>query len=76
MPAVLAGLHSEGGLRALDLRGRVVGRAAAADVTVDRSGRAPVRFILRRTTAADSLAFAAPPGAWRIASGAIAVLRS
>jgi hypothetical protein len=75
-PPSFAGLHSEGGLRALDLRARVVGRAAVADVTVDRSGRAPVRFVLRRTTPADSLAFAAPPGAWRIASGAIAVLRS
>jgi hypothetical protein len=74
-PPSFAGIHSEGGLRALDLRGEVVGRATA-DVTVDRPGGAPVSFVLRRTTPADSLAFAAPAGAWRIASGAIAVLRS
>ena len=45
-------------------------------MTVDRPRNAPITFVLRRTTPADSLAFAAPPGAWRIASGAIGVLRS
>jgi hypothetical protein len=74
-PPSFAGIRSEGALRALDLRAEVVGHATA-DVTVDRARHAPVTFVLRRTTPADSLAFAAPPGAWRIASGAIGVLRS
>jgi hypothetical protein len=74
-PPSFGGIHSEGGLHALDLRAEVVGHATA-DVTVDRPRNAPITFVLRRTTPADSLAFAAPPGAWRIASGAIGVLRS
>ena len=74
-PPSFAGIHSEGALRALDLRAEVVGRVTA-DVTVDRPRHAPVTFVLHRTTPADSLAFAAPPGVWRIGSGAIGVLRS
>jgi hypothetical protein len=74
-PPSFAGIHSEGALRALDLRAAVVGHATA-DVTVDRPRHAPVTFVLRRTTPADSLAFAAPSATWRIASGAIGVLRS
>ena len=74
-PPSFAGIHSEGALRALDLRAEVVGRVTA-DVTVNRPRHAPVTFVLHRTTPADSRAFAAPPGAWRIGSGAIGVLRS
>jgi hypothetical protein len=74
-PPSFAGVHSEGALRALDVRATVVGHSTA-DVTVHRPGHRAVTFVLHRTTGADSMAFAAPSAAWRIASGAAGVLRS
>jgi hypothetical protein len=73
-PPSFDGIQSEGALHALDARGVLVG-ASTADVTVDRRGYAPVTFVLRRATGADAVAFAAPPAAWRIASGVIRALR-
>jgi hypothetical protein len=68
------GIHSEGTLHALDVRAVLVGHSTA-HVTVDRPRYPPVTFVLKRATGADSLAFAAPSGAWRIASGVTGALR-
>jgi hypothetical protein len=61
------GVHSEGSLHALHLRAVV--NDGIAFVT---SG--PVVFELRPATAAERDAYAAPPAAWRIVTGATAVL--
>jgi hypothetical protein len=63
----LAGVHSEGSLHALPVR--VVVRDGTAVVTTPR-----VRFVLRPATSEERSAFQAPSGAWRIVSGATALL--
>jgi hypothetical protein len=63
----LAGLHSEGSLHALPMR--VAVRDGTAVVTTPR-----VRFVLQSATSAERSAFQAPSGAWRIVSGATALL--
>jgi hypothetical protein len=67
-----AGVHSEGSLHALRLRAVV--RDGTAFVTARRAGRSPVIFELRPATAAEASAFEAPSAAWRIVSGATALL--
>ena len=71
-PPSFPGLHSEGTLRALDVRAVLVGRSTA-DTTVGRPRRPPVTFVLKRTVPAESAAFAARSGAWRIASARPAI---
>jgi hypothetical protein len=63
----LAGVHSEGSLHALPMR--VAVRDGTAVVTTPR-----VRFVLRPATSEERSAFQAPSGAWRIVSGATALL--
>jgi hypothetical protein len=64
----IPGVYSEGALHALSLHGVV--RGTTAFVT----GRSPLAFELKPATAAETSAYAAPPAAWRIVSGATAVL--
>ena len=61
------GVHSEGSLHALHLR------AVVSDGTAFVTSR-PVVFELRPATAAETAEYEAPPAAWRIVSGATAVL--
>jgi hypothetical protein len=66
------GVHSVGSLHALRLRAVV--RDGTAFVTAQPAGRSPVTFELRPATAAEASAFEAPSAAWRIVSGATALL--
>ncbi|HKE79789.1 MAG TPA: hypothetical protein VKB54_10795 [Solirubrobacteraceae bacterium] len=66
------GLQSEGSLHALALH--AVLRDNTAYVTAKPRGRREVTFVLQRTTAEEAAAYQAPPAAWRIAGGALAVL--
>jgi hypothetical protein len=63
----LAGVHSEGSLHALPLR--VAVRNGSAFVASPR-----VMFVLRPATSAERSTFQAPSAAWRIVSGATALL--
>jgi hypothetical protein len=67
-----AGIASEQGPRELPLRTALRGGAAIVRATPP-AGR-PVTFVLRPATAAETAAFRAPVCAWRIATGATAVL--
>jgi hypothetical protein len=66
-------VHSEGALHALGLDAVV--RDATATVTARPAGRAPVTFVLSRTTPDETAAYGAPSSQWRITDGATAVLR-
>ena len=67
-----AGLASEQGLRELPLHTTL--RDGAAIVRATPATGRPATFVLRRATAAETAAFRAPACAWRIATGATAVL--
>jgi hypothetical protein len=71
-PPALGHVATASGLRALDVRSAVSG--GRARVTVTGAG-APLAFTLRPATPAERDAFEAPLAAWRIASGATALLR-
>jgi hypothetical protein len=73
-PPALPGVTTDAGVRRLHLRTTVHG--ARARTTVSGSGVPSLRFELRRATPAEMAAFDAPPAAWRIASGATALLVS
>jgi hypothetical protein len=71
-PAGLDGVTSMGGLQQLKLRTAVTpGRAW---ITVAGPHTRPLRFTLRRATAADRDTYEAPDAAWRITSGVGALL--
>ena len=67
-----AGIASEQGLRELPLHTTLRDGAALVRAT-PATGR-PATFVLRPATAAETVAFRAPACAWRIATGATAVL--
>lgn len=71
-PAGLGGVTSVGGLHQLKLR-TVVGHGRGW-IAVSGPHTRPLRFTLRRATAADLGAFEAPDAAWRITSGVRALL--
>ena len=71
-PPALAGVATAGRIRRLHMR--TVVREGRARITVSGAGRTSLTFDLRRATPADLEAFEAPPAAWRIASGATALL--
>jgi hypothetical protein len=71
-PPAFAGIQSVHQLRALPLRTSVVGRHAG--VTIAPRGQPPATFGLGPATPAELSAFEAPQSAWRIESGATAVL--
>jgi hypothetical protein len=66
-PPSFVAIRSEGELHALAVRA-VVTAPALAKATIARPGQPPVALVLRRATAADEAAYAAPQCAWRIAS--------
>jgi hypothetical protein len=71
-PPALAGVATVGRIRRLHMR--TVVRGGRARITVSGAGRTALTFTLRRTTLAELGDFEAPPAAWRIASGATALL--
>jgi hypothetical protein len=66
-PPSFVAIRSEGELDALAVRA-VVTAPSLAEATIARPGQPPVALVLRRATAADEAAYAAPQCAWRIAS--------
>jgi hypothetical protein len=73
-PPALAGVATGGRIRRLQMRTAV--RGERARITVSGAGRSSLTFTLSRATPAELGAFEAPPAAWRIASGASALLGS
>jgi hypothetical protein len=71
-PPALAGVATAGRVRRLHMR--TVVRGGRARIAVSGAGRTSLTFLLRRATPAELEAFEAPPAAWRIASGATALL--
>jgi hypothetical protein len=73
-PPALSGVTTAGHLRRLRTRTTVHGERAR--ITVSGYGTPSLRFVLRHATPSELEAFEAPPSAWRIASGATALLHS